>query len=80
MGVLVKAGGGGYVKFYRNGVAFGSGYNATEIVCDESTGKILCGRIKSPLVIAAQFYDKGVSLKLLPNAVGPVPDAARGSA
>ena len=55
MGLLVKAGAEGYVRFYRNGAAFGPGFT---------------GPIKAPLVLAVQMYSlsEGVSLELLPGA------------
>ena len=58
MGVLVKAGAEGYVRFYRNGAAFGPGFR---------------GPVKAPLVLAVQMsrYGKGVSLELLPGAAVP---------
>jgi hypothetical protein len=57
MGLLVKAGAEGYVRFYRNGTAFGPGFS---------------GPVKAPLVLVVQMTYRGESLELLPGAVAPV--------
>ena len=56
MGVLVKAGPEGFVKFFKNSEAFGGTFS---------------GPIQSPLVVAVQMsrYSNGMSLELLPDAV-----------
>ena len=56
IGVLVKAGPEGFVRFYKNGEAFGGTFS---------------GPIKSPVVVVVNMWRKGVSLELLPNAVAP---------
>ena len=55
-GVLVKAGPEGFVRFYKNGEAFGGTFS---------------GPIKSPVVVVVNMWSKSVSLELLPNAVAP---------
>jgi hypothetical protein len=56
MGVLVKAGPEGFVRFFKNSEAFGSTFSSP---------------IQSTLVVVVQMGNKGVSLELLPNAVAP---------
>lgn len=60
VGVLVKAGDGGFVRFFRNGSPIGGEFS---------------GLVKSPLVIAAEMVCEGDSLELISNAVPPRYDA-----
>lgn len=74
IGVYVQAGDSGFVAFYRNRKPFGtSSFTPGEEIRDfrgNPTGKIL-GSIKSPLVIAVQMENMGVSLQLVSEATVP---------
>lgn len=58
IGVLVKAGPEGFVRFYKNSKAFGGTFS---------------GPIESPVAIAVQIgpFSEGVSLELLSGAIEP---------
>lgn len=57
IGVLAKAGADGFVRYFKNGEAFGGTFS---------------GEIKSPLTVVIQTHISGVSLERLPDAIPPV--------
>jgi len=78
VGVLVKTGEQGFVRFFHNGEELGPGFRPGEDIKipgyygrQESTGAVL-GPIKSPLVIAVSMSAQHHSFELLPNAAVPV--------
>ena len=73
LGVLVKVGKQGFVRYFHNGKELGTGFRPGETINGmhgNPTGKIL-GPIKSPLAIGAYMSFVGGSLELLPGAQMP---------
>jgi len=60
LGVLVRVGPEGFVRFFKNGKKWGGNFKATPK-----------RPIKSPLVIVVHSMDKGLSYELLPDATAP---------
>jgi hypothetical protein len=74
MGVLVRTGQHGFVKFFRNGAEFGPGFKAGEALQDYNgnvTGRFR-GPISGPLVIAVQTRCPSQSFELVQDS--PEPD------